>query len=324
MEKILLYGMGKEFQRIIRQNNWLSEYTDIIAIVDRGKAGAKFYWPETNKTVGVIGLADMDGIEYRYIVITTTAYYTEVVAELTDMGIGADTIISIGELWAHCIFDGKDNGKLKGLGVDIGGPSVRFFGGIYQQASGCDIVNYSNETIWSELGTDFSYDGKKLGNVIINDAVDLHDIRDDIYDFILSSNNLEHIANPLKALQEWKRILKKGGLMIIAVPDQHFTFDHRRKPVDFRHLLDDYIHDVKEDDLTHLEEILEYHDLTMDKAAGTFEAFRERSWRNYENRCLHHHIFHDDVLLKLAEYLQMEVLVHGMLFEANLIIVMRK
>lgn len=38
------------------------------------------------------------------------------------------------------------------------------------------------------------------------------------YDFILSSNVLEHIGNLPKALSEMKRVLKSGGIMIHTVP----------------------------------------------------------------------------------------------------------
>jgi hypothetical protein len=58
-------------------------------------------------------------------------------------------------------------------------------------------------------------------------------------------------------------------------------------------MLEDYECDTQEDDLTHLPEILQLHDLSMDPPAGTAEEFRQRSLNNFENRCLHHHVFRE-------------------------------
>jgi len=142
----------------------------------------------------------------------------------------------------------------------------------------------------------------------ISDATDLSDIADNRYDFILSSNNLEHIANPLKAVKRQLEKLKKGGLLITVVPRKETNFDHRREIVSFQHLIDDYQNDVSEKDLSHLSEILQSHDLTKDPAAGTYEDFKKRSLNNYENRCLHQHVFDLEVLSKIYDYFNLKIL----------------
>jgi len=55
-------------------------------------------------------------------------------------------------------------------------------------------------------------------------------------------------------------------------------------------MLQDFSSGTAESDLTHLPEILEKHDLSMDLAAGQ-EEFHRRSLDNFSNRCLHHHVF---------------------------------
>jgi SAM-dependent methyltransferase len=42
-----------------------------------------------------------------------------------------------------------------------------------------------------------------------------------IYDFCFASHVLEHIANPLKALQGWIRIVKPGGHIILVLPEKN-------------------------------------------------------------------------------------------------------
>ncbi len=142
----------------------------------------------------------------------------------------------------------------------------------------------------------------------IADAVDMSCLNDASYDFVMSSNNLEHIANPIKALKEFVRVLKYGGCVIVLVPMKDRTFDHRREYTSFEHILEDYRNDMQETDLTHLPEILELHDYELDPPAGGPENFRKRSMLNYENRCLHHHVFCEDSLRKIFEYLNLEVI----------------
>jgi hypothetical protein len=77
-------------------------------------------------------------------------------------------------------------------------------------------------------------------------------------------------------LNEWARIVKPGGAVVLVLPKKESNFDHRRPEHD-RGSADHYVNDVGEDDLTHLDEILALHDLKRDKPAGTPAQFRERS-----------------------------------------------
>lgn len=40
-------------------------------------------------------------------------------------------------------------------------------------------------------------------------------------DYVYSSHCLEHISDPLTTLQEWHRVLKVGGFMVVIVPHQY-------------------------------------------------------------------------------------------------------
>ena len=44
---------------------------------------------------------------------------------------------------------------------------------------------------------------------------------DESQDAVFSSHCLEHVADPIVTLQEWFRVLRKGGYLIITVPHQH-------------------------------------------------------------------------------------------------------
>ena len=85
--------------------------------------------------------------------------------------------------------------------------------------------------------------------------------------------------------------MNPAGALVLVLPYYRDTFDHRRKPASVDHMLSDFERDTREDDLTHLPEILAKHDLTLDLAAGSKENFHKRSLDNLLNRCLHHHVF---------------------------------
>ena len=150
-------------------------------------------------------------------------------------------------------------------------------------------------------GQHFNY-GNKKGFQYIREASDLHNIEDNKYDFLLSSHCLEHCANAIKTLKEWQRVVKKGGYLLIIVPDRSHTFDRNRPLTELGHFIEDYTNNKGEDDLTHLEEILALHDMSRDRLAGTTEQFRQRSLNNLDNRCLHHHTFSLPSIVKLMEY----------------------
>jgi ubiquinone/menaquinone biosynthesis C-methylase UbiE len=198
-------------------------------------------------------------------------------------------------------------------GIEIGGPSSLFrcVLPVYKSASSIDGVNFSTSTIWEgdiSEATGFNYYKSKTGRQYIAEATKLVNIGDNLYDFVISSNCLEHIANPLKALSEWKRIVKNKGHILVLVPNRDCTFDHRREVTTFKHLYNDYINSTSEHDLSHLDEILSKHDLSMDPPAGDYEAFKSRSLDNFNNRCLHHHVFNISLLGEMFTFLGIEVI----------------
>jgi SAM-dependent methyltransferase len=184
-------------------------------------------------------------------------------------------------------------------GLEIGGPSAVFGGSdtplpIYPNVGSLDNCDFSRDTTWATHQEAYTFSpGKAPGKNIFVDASDLSCIADKSYDFILSSHNLEHFANPVKALNEWKRVTRPGGALILVLPNYNRTFDHRRTPTTVDHMFEDFEQNTPETDLSHVPEILEKHDLSLDPLAGSPEEFHRRSLDNFNNRCLHHHVFNE-------------------------------
>jgi SAM-dependent methyltransferase len=152
-----------------------------------------------------------------------------------------------------------------------------------------------------EQSTDvYQYYPNKSGSII-----NISNINDETYDFYFH-HSLEHIANPLKAIREWLRIIKNDGYIIIIVPEKSECFDHMRNYSSFSTLLTQYERNVGEDDLTTLPEILRNHDLRLDTPAGSFENFTRRSLDNYNNRCLRHYVYSDNLLMEICNYFNCE------------------
>ncbi len=196
---------------------------------------------------------------------------------------------------------------LKGKrGIEVGGPSLLFMTmlPLYQIVGKLDGANFSNDTLWEgrlQDGGKFNYFRGRSGTQYVAEATSLAQIESESYDFVISSNCLEHVANPKKAIEEWKRVIKNGGYLVVVVPRKEGSFDHRRPVTTLAHLNEDFRNDVQEDDMTHLDEILELHDLSKDWAAGTPEEFRSRSLKNSKNRALHHHVFDKGLLTDILK-----------------------
>lgn len=217
-------------------------------------------------------------------------------------------------------------------GLEIGGPSQVFSRGgifpLYPVVGHLDNCNFGDSTVWEgdiEQGHTFRFDrNKPPGRQYILEATAMRTLDAGAYDFVLSSHVLEHVANPLLALSEWKRLLVDGGMLVLLLPDRAHTFDHRRPLTTMEHLIADFEAGMKEDDLTHLPEILALHDLERDPEAGDSEAFRRRSMKNVENRCLHHHVFDAALAGSLAGYAGLEVLAVEQVYPHHILLLARK
>lgn len=73
-------------------------------------------------------------------------------------------------------------------------------------------------------------------DVVINfDIEGLKIFENDSQDFVIASHLLEHLSQPFLFLKEISRVLKPGGLVLIALPDKRYTFDKSRISSDFNH-----------------------------------------------------------------------------------------
>lgn len=217
-------------------------------------------------------------------------------------------------------------------GLEIGGPSTLLAEDgpvpIYGVLASLDNCLYSGNTIWTgEVGegkTFFYHTGKQPGGQILCEGTDLRPIDSLSYECILACHCLEHIANPLRALAEWKRVLKKDGLLLLILPHKDGTFDWQRPTTTLDHIIEDYERAVGEEDLTHLQEVLQLHDLSRDPGAGTEAEFHKRCEENRIHRAMHHHVFDTMTALALVSYAGFRLLRADKLLPCHIIILAQR
>jgi SAM-dependent methyltransferase len=175
---------------------------------------------------------------------------------------------------------------------------------VYRHISVLDTLDYAERTIWSDHAPHEIMPRRRL----IGEATRLTEISDDTYDLVLASHVLEHIANPLGALEEWRRVVRPGGHILLIMPHRDKTFDHRRPITTLTHMREDAARGTDEDDVTHVEEILRLHDLRRNRAAASREAFEQLCGENSTSRVLHHHVFVSRSVVEVCRAAGLEVL----------------
>ena len=218
------------------------------------------------------------------------------------------------------------------VGFEIGGPSALFARKgllpIYTVAKCMDNCNFSYRTVWEgdvSLGDTFTFNVfRKPGRQYVEDAINLSGITSDHYDFIVSSHCLEHVANPIKALFEWGRVLKNDGILLLIVPNKSATFDHKRDVTTFSHLVHDFTKNIQENDLSHLDEVLSKHDLLKDSGVSSIEELKERAEHNADNRCMHHHVFNESLAVDIVKYTGFKILATELLYGVHVVVFAQK
>ena len=206
--------------------------------------------------------------------------------------------------------------SLKNLsGLEIAGPSWLWSQGIpiYMVIKKLDNVNIATDFIDKNArqtgAKKYIWFLFKKGGRFIADTTNLKLFKSQSYDFVISRGVFGHIANPLKAVEEWNRVIKNQGFLVIAASDKKYSFEHKRPFTTFEHVLDDYKKDVTEHDLTHYDENLKLNDsIDPNYPKITKEGWIKLLSNNFEKRSITHHVFDKDVLSKIVEFFNFKVI----------------
>ncbi len=160
----------------------------------------------------------------------------------------------------------------------------------YCRGKGIEIGSGGRHTVKGSLLVDIVDDFSSHNRYKVDYSQDDHslpDIKASELDYVCSSNVLEHLTNPIKALLEWLRILKPGAILWLKVPDKRKTFDRTRERTKLEHLILDFENGVAVDDPTHVED----HNKNSNPP------------RNETHPYVHNHVWISDDIVELFEYI---------------------
>jgi SAM-dependent methyltransferase len=140
---------------------------------------------------------------------------------------------------------------------------------------------------------------------VVDEAETLASVPDASVDFVVANHVIEHLENPLGALNAWMRVVRPGGTVFLAVPDKARTFDARRPSTTLEHLLADAQDGGAGSRSAHYAEWVELVEPGQDPAA--LEA---------ERRDIHFHVWGLPDLARLLVALRDE---HGFPFDVELL-----
>ena len=149
-----------------------------------------------------------------------------------------------------------------GKALEVGGPTA-FMKGLYELPwISYDVANLETATQTDQFaslrapngapirnGAKFYVDSVEKGQLFAVEDGSQLPLEDDAVDVLLAFHTLEHFRNPIKALTEWKRVLRKKGSLVIIVPYAPNTYDHNVPPS----TIYDLILDANDNDLNNLE-----------------------------------------------------------------------
>jgi SAM-dependent methyltransferase len=142
---------------------------------------------------------------------------------------------------------------------------------------------------------------------ILDDGQTLATLPSASEDFVIANHVIEHMRDPITALESWHRVLRVGGRLMMAVPDKEHTFDRTRPLTSLEHLRLDREQPSKERDYEAFREFARESlaGKVNPEAAGKSEELADHMWQ--VNYSIHYHVWDqpcfDEFLAFVASYL---------------------
>lgn len=132
--------------------------------------------------------------------------------------------------------------QLRGRGIEIGAFEHPARLPARCRVEYCDAITPDQaQKLFPEIST-ASF--KKIDHIINLDIEGLRPFRSAKLDFVIINHVIEHLVNPIRVLGEVLRVLRPGGVLVLAIPDRDYTFDRNRPLTTFEHLYNDYVNKV--------------------------------------------------------------------------------
>jgi SAM-dependent methyltransferase len=119
---------------------------------------------------------------------------------------------------------------------------------------------------------------------VVDDGARLSSFPDASLDFVIANHMLEHVEDPIGAIEHQLRVLKQNGILYLSLPDARESFDAPRPRTTVEHLLRDHREGPETSRREHYEECARHIE-------GHEGEILERRVREMESEHLHPH-FH--------------------------------
>lgn len=145
---------------------------------------------------------------------------------------------------------------LRGNGIEIGALDYPLR---LPRGARIRYVDHLDEAGLRAVHTDTLREGRPL---VVPDVVDdgarLELFADASVDFVVANHMLEHVEDPVAALQHQLRVLRPGGILYLSLPDARESFDAPRGRTTVAHLLRDHDDGPQVSRREHYEECAEH------------------------------------------------------------------
>jgi hypothetical protein len=125
---------------------------------------------------------------------------------------------------------------------------------------------------------------KLVTPTIIEDGFQLTSVPDGTQDFVIANHVIEHSPDPVQAILTWNRVLRPGGVLLMAVPIADECFDKGREITTLEHHLDDYravfegrLDDFRQSNRAHYAEWVNVSEVTLNREAGNPQVSEEEA-----------------------------------------------
>jgi SAM-dependent methyltransferase len=136
---------------------------------------------------------------------------------------------------------------LRGNGIEIGGLDKPLM--VYEGAT----VQYVDRMTKADLLD--QYVELRGVDLVETDIVDsgetLEKVANNSQDFIVANHFFEHCQNPLETFQNFARVLRKDGIVYMAIPNKEITFDKGRAVTTLEHIIKDFTDGPEQSRLEH-------------------------------------------------------------------------
>jgi SAM-dependent methyltransferase len=181
---------------------------------------------------------------------------------------------------------------IKGEGIEIGAMDLPL-----KVKSGVK-VRYLDRITKEESAKISPEIANKLVNVdLIGDGESLDIIPDDSTDFVIGNHFIEHTQNPILAIKNMLRVLRKNGIAFIAIPDKRYTFDHAREITSIEHLVKDYEQGPEWSELDHYFDFVKYTEHGVGKT--DYEIMNTIQELKVKNFSIHFHVWDHQAMIDM-------------------------